>query len=197
MQWASVLLGTKPENQTKNKNHSEKKIIFFSKKFHPEQISYISLHFFIGINFFILQTIFFNSMDQPRGDIIKNILYSATLFTSFHIFYIFLLYSSSRRFSYCSRPYWRFFSFSSSGRFLFCSQAYWHLLSFSSSERFCYILQAFFESFSLFFDNILLTFLYKEKIFKKNIFYQLFLYAFKMCILWITQNHSKCFKYKT
>ena len=54
--------------KTKKKKKALKKIlIFFSKKSHPKQIFYTFLK------------IFFYSMDHPRADIIKNVLYSDSL----------------------------------------------------------------------------------------------------------------------
>ena len=79
-------------------------------------------------------------MDQPRADIIKNVLYSNSLY---------FLHSRKK----ISVLILFFFSFSSE-RFLYRSRAYWHSLSFSSSERFHV------------FDNNYLTFLYIEKKFK-------------------------------
>ena len=131
-------LGQFPAQPWKNKkNQLEKNYCIFFKKSHSKHISYTFLK------------ISMNSMDQPSADIIKNVLYSYSLY--FLHLENFLLYSSSRRFLYRSRPYWRLFSFSSSKRFLYLSQAYWRFLLFSSSEGFWYLSRASFWSFSLFF----------------------------------------------
>ena len=101
-------------------------------------------------------------MVQPRADIIK-MFYTQIVFISCILEKKFLC-SSSRRFLYRSRPYWRF-------------------LSFSSSERFWYLSCASFWSFSFFFFfyNSYLSFLYIDKKIENTL--SVFLYALKINFL--------------
>ena len=115
------------------KNHLKKNLILFQKN--------SSFNKFL---MFSAKKILY-SMDQPRIDIMKNVLYSDSLY---------FLHSrkknlclSSRRFSYCSQPYWRFFSFSSSARFLCRSLAYWSFLSFFFQKDFDSFYVVLFEAF--------------------------------------------------
>ena len=57
------------------KNHHEKNSYIFFKKTHPKQISST----FLENHIFPKKCILY-SMDQPRVDIIKNVLYSASLY---------------------------------------------------------------------------------------------------------------------
>ena len=98
------------------------------KKNHPKQTSYTFLK---------------NSMDQPRVDITKNVLYSDSLISC--ILEKKKNYTHPLKDSYIfhDRIDASFFS-SSSERFLYRSRAYWRFLSFSSLERFWYLSRAFF-----------------------------------------------------
>ena len=122
---------------------NSKKFFYSNELFYIHKTSNIKDFFFIsqGLIYKNKNNFFFSFWGNLKQTIKfqKIVIYSANL-----------CFSSSRRFSYCSRPYWRFVSFSSSERFLYCSWPYWRLLSFSSSERFWYFPRAFFESLSLF-----------------------------------------------
>ena len=126
-----------------------------------------------------------NSIDQPRLDKIKNVLYSGGLYFlhSRKKFSILILYNI---FLYRSQPYWHF-SFSSSERYISLTSIL-TLLSFSSSERFWYFSRASFWSFSLFFFIIVICHFYIYR--KKNlkILYQFFYTS-------IFMNHLKLNKF--
>ena len=65
--WGNYQFKLEKPKKKKKKEELKKILIFFSKKSHPKQIFYTFLKNFLY------------SMDHPRADIIKNVLYSDSL----------------------------------------------------------------------------------------------------------------------
>ena len=107
---------------------------------------------------FLYSETFLYSMDQPKADITKSVLYSDSLY---------FLHSRKK---YYAHPLKDFYSFHDrvEASFLFLLQEDFYISDkyirifylFSSSKGFWDLSRAFFETFSLLFDNILLKILY-------------------------------------
>ena len=125
MEYPSAFSSLKPKKQ--KEQPWKKRLYFYPKNSTLNKFFMLSRKFLSCRNqFFYTQKHLFYSMDQPRADIIKDVLFISCILKKN------VQYSFSTRFLYRSRSYWCFFFFSSSARILYRTAVYWRFSSFSS-----------------------------------------------------------------